>query len=188
MNKLLLVIDFINDITHPDGKIAASAAFIQQHQTIQNANKAIEWAEKNNVSVAYVKVGFSKNYLECPTHSPQFNKIKSMGLLQFNTWGTEFHADLKILPGAPVYLKHRVSAFYATALDALLTAQDIDTLILCGVSSNGTIQSTTRDAHDQDYKVIVLEDACADRSEEMHNYAMTVLANYAEIKKVRELE
>ena len=37
MNKALLVIDFINDIAHPDGRIAASAAHVLEQDAIAHA-------------------------------------------------------------------------------------------------------------------------------------------------------
>jgi nicotinamidase-related amidase len=186
--SLLLVIDFINDIAHPKGKIAGSAHFIKDHHVIENSNQAIAWARKNNILIAFVKVGFSHNYLECPSHSPLFNKVKELGALKLGEWSTEFHEDLAVKSDDIVIIKHRISALYATSLSALLTANEIDTVILSGVATNGAIQSTTRDAHDRNYKVIVLEDACADRSEELHNYSIQVLANYATITKVTELK
>ncbi len=39
MNKALLVIDFINDIAHPDGRIAASAAHVVEQDAIAHANQ-----------------------------------------------------------------------------------------------------------------------------------------------------
>ncbi len=41
MNKALLVIDFINDIAHPDGRIAASAAHVLEQDAIAHANQAL---------------------------------------------------------------------------------------------------------------------------------------------------
>ncbi|ALA24715.1 hypothetical protein [Piscirickettsia salmonis] len=37
----VLVIDFINDIVHPDGKIAKAASYIQQNNTLEKVNQVI---------------------------------------------------------------------------------------------------------------------------------------------------
>ena len=43
------------------------------------------------------------------------------------------------------------------------------TRIYCsGVSTQAVVQATVRDAHDRDYEVILLEDACAAHSDEEH--------------------
>lgn len=184
---ILLVIDFINDIVHPEGKIAGSAKYIQEHGVIVQANNAIAWARKKAIPIVHVKVGFSADYLECPISSPIYNRAKALGALKLNTWGTEFHVDMDVQTSDTVIVKHRVNALYATELPTILTANAIDTLIICGVSTNGAVQSITRDAHDQDYKVVVLEDACGDHSEELQRYAITLLGYFAKITKVAEL-
>ena len=37
-NTALLVIDFMNDIVHPDGKVIATATFVEKHHVIENAD------------------------------------------------------------------------------------------------------------------------------------------------------
>ena len=44
MNKALLVIDFINDIAHPDGRIAASATHVLEQDAVAHANQALAHA------------------------------------------------------------------------------------------------------------------------------------------------
>ncbi|HEY3883138.1 MAG TPA: isochorismatase family protein, partial [Trebonia sp.] len=45
---------------------------------------------------------------------------------------------------------------------------EADTLVLAGISTSGVVLSTLRQAADLDYRLIVLEDACADRDDEVH--------------------
>src|SRR5215204_6418872 len=144
----LLVIDFINDIVHPDGKITATADFVKKHDVINHANLVIAFARQHHFPIAFVKVGFSKNYLECPTNSPIFGQAKEMKAFELNTWGTEFHEKLNVQTDDFIITKHRVSAFYGTSLEAFLRANQIQNLILIGVSTDMAIQSTAREAHD----------------------------------------
>jgi nicotinamidase-related amidase len=46
MATALLVLDYINDIIHPDGKLAGKgyAAFAEQHNTLLNVQQAISHA------------------------------------------------------------------------------------------------------------------------------------------------
>ncbi len=182
MNTLLLCIDFINDIIHPKGKIAASAKFVAEHQVIQHANAAIATARVKNIPIVFVKVGFSPNYIECPAHSPVFAKAKELGALQLGTWGTELHEELDVQPNDTIIMKHRVSALYATSLATILTAQRIEKVIICGVSTNMTVETTTRELHDRDYQVIVLSDACGATTQEIHTASLTTLARIATVQ------
>jgi nicotinamidase-related amidase len=78
------------------------------------------------------------------------------------------HAELTPLPGEPVIVKRRVSAFSGSDLDVLLRATGADTLVLAGIATSGVVLSTLRQAADLDYRLTVLADACADRDEEVH--------------------
>jgi nicotinamidase-related amidase len=78
------------------------------------------------------------------------------------------HAALTSLDGEPVITKRRVSAFSGSDLDVLLRAAGADTLILAGIATSGVVLSTLRQAADLDYRLTVLEDACADRDPEVH--------------------
>ena len=54
----------------------------------------------------------------------------------------------------------------------ILRAQGRDTLVLMGHATSGVILSTVRYAADADFRLIVVEDGCADRDEEVHALLM----------------
>jgi nicotinamidase-related amidase len=56
--------------------------------------------------------------------------------------------------------KYRWSAFFQTYLDLALRARGIDTLILCGGSTEVGIASSVFAGRDLDYNLIVVRDAC----------------------------
>lgn len=177
----LLVIDFINDIVHPKGKIATSASYLQEHRVLEQANQVIKVARQAKLPIAHVKIGFNATYLECPSQSPLLGKVKQLGALQLGTWGTEFHEKIEVQPDDFILIKKRVSAFYATTLDAFLRAQKINALILTGVSTDMAIQSTAREAHDRDYEVTIVEDACGAAHHAVHENAISQVARIATI-------
>jgi nicotinamidase-related amidase len=73
-------------------------------------------------------------------------------------------------PGDIVVRKTRVGAFSTTDLDRRLRERGVDTLVLAGISTSGVVLSTVRDASDRDYRIVVLEDACADPDPEIHAF------------------
>jgi len=81
--------------------------------------------------------------------------------LQLNTLGSAFHDRLEYSDTDTVSIKHRVSACYNSDLKTLLRVQRVDTLILCVSDTNMAVEHTARDAHDRDYRVVILTDACA---------------------------
>jgi ureidoacrylate peracid hydrolase len=74
-----------------------------------------------------------------------------------------------------VFSKVSSSPFNSTAIDRFLRNLDIDTLLVCGVVTNGCVEGTVRDASDLGYQVIMVEDACAAVTPALHQAAITNL-------------
>jgi nicotinamidase-related amidase len=72
----------------------------------------------------------------------------------------------------PIVRKPRMNAFFGSELQTMLTARDINTLVLTGVATNFVVESTARYAVDSDYRVILLEDCCTAAEEEAHTRAL----------------
>ncbi len=68
--------------------------------------------------------------------------------------------------------KHRWSAFHGTYLDLALRARRIDTLILCGGSTDVGIASTAFAARDLDYNLVIVSDACTSPEADNHEQLM----------------
>jgi len=188
MTTALLVIDFINDIAHPNGKIARSAERIAKNKVIEKTNGAIAVARKRNWLLVFIKVGFHPGYPDCPKHSPLFGPAASHGALLLGTWGTHFHERLAVQASDLVVIKHRVSGFYATPLEALLRAQNVHRLVLTGTATNMAIEHTARDAHDRDYSVLILQDGCEAATDEAHRAALESMSRFSKIILTDALE
>ncbi|HYM39383.1 MAG TPA: hydrolase [Thermoplasmata archaeon] len=89
-------------------------------------------------------------------------------------------------PGDHVVRKRQWGAFYGTDLDLQLRRRGIDTILLCGISTNFGVESTARDAYERGYNQIFIEDACASRSADAH--ATTFREIFPRIGRVRTTE
>ena len=169
-DAMFLVCDMINDLVHADGPNGAKGygPILKKNRTLENTAGAIRKARAAGVPIAYVRVGFSADYRECPPKSRIFQGAKKAGLFKLASWGTEVHPLLAPQPGDFDIVKHRVSPFYATALEPILRAHGVRRLYVCGVSTSGAVLSAAKDGHDRDYEVFVLEDCSAALTEESH--------------------
>lgn len=187
MSTAFIGLDYINDIIHPDGKIARSARHAGERGIVAKANRALEIAQDKDWLRILVKVGFDPSYADQPKHSPMFGRVHSLNALALGRPGTDFHPDLRADLADLVIVKPRVSAFYGTSLDAALRARRIERLVIAGVSSSWAVQGTVRDAHDRDYETLILEEACAALSEDEHRIAMTQLSPIARLIALDDL-
>jgi nicotinamidase-related amidase len=64
--------------------------------------------------------------------------------------------------------KKRVSAFAGSDLAQILRGDDVDHLVVAGITTSGVVLSTVREAADLDYRITVLADLCLDADEEVH--------------------
>lgn len=181
-NTLFLVMDMMNDLVAEDGFNAQTYGIqVKQRDVLANTAKAIAAARKAGVRVGYVRVGFSPDYREAPANSPIFSGARLNGIFKLGTKGTEVHPALAPEQGDFDIVKHRVSPFYATSLEAILRAHAIERIVMCGVSTNGVVHSGAREAHDRDYEVVILEDCCAGVTADEHMHAVACLGRFGTI-------
>lgn len=186
MRTAFIGLDYIIDIMHPSGKIARCAAQAAERQIINKANHALSIAHEKKWLAILVKVGFHEQYIDQPKNSPMFGKVQELGALNLNAEGTAFHPDLNT-DNCLYIIKPRVSAFYGTNLDAALRANQIERVLIAGVSTSWAVQSTARDAHDRDYQVCIVDDLCAAGDLNEHQLSIDLLSKIAQIIRVDDL-
>jgi ureidoacrylate peracid hydrolase len=96
--------------------------------------------------------------------------------LMLGTPGIEIIDELAPLEGEFVIDKSRPSSFYGTRLEPLLTANKIQNVIICGVTTNICVETTARDANQRGYDTYVVEDATGEFEESRHWHALYTIA------------
>lgn len=100
----------------------------------------------------------------------------------------EFVPELRPTPSDFVITKRQWGAFHGTELDLQLRRRKIQTIVLCGISTNLGVESTARFAYEYGYQQIFVEDACSARSREEHEHTMkTILPRIGRIRSTDEI-
>jgi nicotinamidase-related amidase len=153
------------------------------------ARQAIDLIRSHGGTIGYVRIGFvdaseiGRSMARRPGGPTAI--LERFGADQPDT---QIHDDVAPEDGDIVVRKIRVGPFGTTDLQEQLQARGIDTLVLAGISTSGVVLSTVRDAHDRDYRLIVLADLCADRDAEVHEVLTgKVFPNQAEVITAAEL-
>jgi nicotinamidase-related amidase len=155
---------------------------------LAQTSKLLDAARKASVRVIYVVVGFRPGYPEVSPRNVAFAPIRESGRFAAGSAATEIHPALAPRADEVVVMKHRVSAFAGTDLDMILRANGIETLVLAGISTSGVVTSTVRHAADADYRLVIVEDGCADPDAEVHRVLLEkVLARQATVVKVADV-
>jgi len=67
-----------------------------------------------------------------------------------------------------IVYKNKASCFFETPLESFLRYDDIDTIVICGISTSGCVRAAANDAFSHNFRVIVAEEAVGDRSQTAH--------------------
>lgn len=93
-----------------------------------------------------------------------------------------FAAGLEPAAGETVIRKQYASAFFATSLASTLTAMQIDTVLIAGLSTSGCVRASAVDCCQHGFIPVVVRDAVGDRAEGPHEANLFDLqAKYAEV-------
>nr|WP_055501814.1 cysteine hydrolase [Nonomuraea pusilla] len=128
-------------------------------------------ARAAGIPVIFIRFGLRASGLDIPAGNQLISTLHGAGTL-FHEEAPEtlVHPRIEPLPGEPVVLKRRASAFSGTDLDRLLRAQGIDSIVLTGVATGAMVAAIFYDAADRDYRLTVLSDACADGEPDVHDF------------------
>ncbi|MCC6949803.1 MAG: cysteine hydrolase [Bradyrhizobiaceae bacterium] len=111
-------------------------------------------------------------------------------LLQRGEHGHALHAELDVQRNDLKIEKTRYSAFIqgSSGLDRALRARGIDTVVVVGTLTNVCCESTARDAMMLNYKTIMVSDATATLSDEVHNATLAnILGFFGDVRSTDEL-
>ncbi len=78
-------------------------------------------------------------------------------------------------PGEPVIDKPGKGAFHQTDLEQVLRNNGIDTLMVCGVTTEVCVHTTIREGNDRGYRCVALGDACASYFPEFHRVGLEMI-------------
>lgn len=187
--KALVLIDYINEIVHPSGKLAGKgyADFISRHGTSEKVAELLAKARQGGWIVCHVRVGFDAGYVCHPENSPLFGAAKKFGALNQDAWGCEFIEFASPIDGEVIVQKRRVSAFFNTELDTVLRVNGVSKVYFGGCATDLAVQAAVRDAHDRDFAAFVVSDACAAANDADHGTSLPVIEKIAKVCTVAEV-
>src|SRR5437870_2660048 len=89
--------------------------------------------------------------------------------------GHDIIPELYPKAGEPVIDKPGKGAFYQTDLELMLKNRGIETLLVCGVTTEVCVNTTVREANDRGFRCIVLSDCCASYFPEFHQAGLAMI-------------
>ena len=167
----LLVIDMQRDFLDPRGYAAQAGLDIQRLRAIiPNVQALLAAARMSRLRVIFTREGHRPDLSDCPATKlarsiaagAEIGRAGPLGrLLVRGEFGHDLIDECQAQPDEVVIDKPGYSAFHQTDFDQILRAQGIQTLLVCGVTTEVCVHTTVRAATDCGYHCITMADACA---------------------------
>jgi nicotinamidase-related amidase len=137
---------------------------------VTRAGALVQSARQAGMTIIHVRVGFRPGAPEIHSRNQVLGPVKASPKHQQLFAGKygEVHPAVGLDENDLVLSKSRVNAFVGTDLELLLRARDIDTLVLFGIATSGVVLSTALHASDEDYRLFIVKDCCADVDQDLH--------------------
>ena len=172
----VVVIDIQVDFALPEGVLGQAGLDMSVvAPAIAKATELVDLARAAGTPVVFVGLQTSAA-LDSPAWRERMirrgaNPDEESAICRAGERGAEFVGPTP-LPGELVVPKIRYSGFFGTTLHAGLTALGVDTLLVCGLTTECCIDCTVRDAYHLDYQCFIATDASAAYDAAIHEAAL----------------
>jgi nicotinamidase-related amidase len=171
----LLVVDMQVDFAAPSGAMGRAGADLSDvPEALAAAERLADAARQAGAPIIFVGLRTSPE-ADSPIWQERLRRLGGTSLdtalCRQGEPGAEFTGP-RPQAGDAVVFKTRYSGFFRTDLEARLRAGGIDTLVVCGLTTECCVAATARDAFERDFHVFVAADACAAYDPDLHNSAL----------------
>jgi biuret amidohydrolase len=180
----LIIIDMQRDFLQPGGFGEALGNDVSQVRVaVQPIQEVLAAARKAGLLVIHTREGHRPDLtdaapLKIDRGDPK-TRIGALGpmgrILVRGEPGHDIIPELYPAPGEPIVDKPGKGAFYQTDLELMLKNRGIDTLFVCGVTTEVCVNTTVREANDRGFRCIVLSDCCASYFPEFHRVGLEMI-------------
>ena len=180
----IVIIDMQRDFLEPGGfgeTLGNDVSLLAK--AIKPIKSLLERARQKGVLVIHTREGHRPDLsdaprakVECGAPSMRIGAKGPMGrILIRGEAGHDIIPELYPVEGEPVVDKPGKGAFFATDLHPMLMYRSIETLIVCGVTTEVCVHTTVREANDRGYRCIVPSDCCSSYFPEFHEMGLKMI-------------
>jgi nicotinamidase-related amidase len=180
----LVIIDMQRDFLEPGGFGAALGNDVTRLQAaVAPCRAVLAAARKAGLLVIHTREGHRPDLSDAPplkvARGDPALRIGAPGpmgrILVRGEPGHDIIPELYPIAGEPVIDKPGKGAFCQTDLELMLRNRSIETLLVCGVTTEVCVNTTVREANDRGFRCIVLSDCCASYFPEFHQAGLAMI-------------
>ena len=159
-NPALILVDFVSAYFDVECSLFANV-----NDVLLSAIRIRDKARETNVPIFYTNVSYDS---EGRNGGVFFEKGAGFDHVIVGRDSAGWPRGRLFDPGETIITKQYPSAFFGTDLVHQLNQNEIDTLIITGLTTSGCVRATCVDAISYGFRPIIVEEACGDRHIEPH--------------------
>jgi ureidoacrylate peracid hydrolase len=186
----LIVVDVQNSFCTPQGLLGTIGFDLSACiAAVEPCRRLVDAAHAADVPVIFTRYVFRKDYRDQGMLGKLVPDMERVGCLIEGTDDAQIVDALPVLPQDFIVDKNRPSSFYATTLETYLRSLQIQSLVVCGVTTNCCVETTVRDASQRDYETFIVEDAVGETDPERHRIALKSMGLlFGQLVRVADVE
>ena len=155
-NPAMIVVDMQNAFLHDQGSVATMGLDITYlKETVGPVMRLVETCHDTGVPIIFTRYVLRADYTDAGLRGERRPGACTSGSLVAGTWDADLDPRMDVRPSDYILDKTRYSSFYNTNLEVILRGLQVDTLIVCGVTTEICVESTIRDAYFRDFRILV---------------------------------
>jgi nicotinamidase-related amidase len=180
----LIIIDMQRDFLEPGGfgeSLGNDISLLRS--AVEPCRAVLDAARAAGMLVIHTREGHLPDLSDAPPAkisrgqpSKRIGDVGPMGrILIRGEPGQDIIPELYPIAGEIVIDKPGKGAFYATEFGDVLKSHSIETLLVCGVTTEVCVHTTVREGNDRGYRCVVLGDCCASYFPEFHEAGLRMV-------------
>lgn len=183
----ILTVHLQHDIVAADGAFAqVFNAQVAERRVLEVVRRLVDGARGSVAAVVHTRIAWAPDYSDMVANAPLLQMTVQAGALKDGTPGADLVSEVSVGEGDLVHTHRRMGGPGAD-LDVLLRAKGVDTVVVCGVATNASVEGWSRTLCDLGYRIVIAEDACSAATPEAHEASIASLGLVGEIASTDEV-
>jgi nicotinamidase-related amidase len=169
----LLAVHLQHDIVSPGTAFGGLfSSEVQARNILNQCGSAMRSVRDAGGLVVPLRIAFADDYSDLNRALPLLQMVEQAGCLK--------DSDIVVTHQLP-------GPFSGSALNEILNSRGIETVVVCGVATNASVESAVRQSADLGYKTCVLSDAVAAADAASHEASLASMGLFARVMTLPEL-
>ena len=172
----LLLVDFARAYFETSSPLFGGEGCLE---AARNVERLLEKARNEAIPVIFTEVRYRKGGQDGGVF---FRKVPPLACFEGDNPLANLQPPLERRDDEIMITKQYPSAFFGTSLAAMLTAMQVDTILLTGLTTSGCVRASCIDSMSNGFITMVVSDACGDIAPEPHDANLFDMgAKYADL-------